>query len=120
MRTAALALAALTLTACEGGGEGPELPDNAMPVKIEAAKNATYDLRCRFRTVDLPGNGKVNSTNLSGKGPKEAAIPTDNTRCELRHTGGDGPVTVTVTKNGAAAATATAAGPGATATLQVL
>jgi hypothetical protein len=120
MRTAALVFAALTLTACEEGGEGPRLPDNAMPVAVQAADNASYELRCRFRTVDLPGNGKVNSTNLSGKGPKDAAIPTDNTRCELRHTGGDGPVTVTVTKNGRPAATATAAGPGATATLQVL
>jgi hypothetical protein len=109
------------LAACEGQGEGPNLPDNAMPVKIEAAKDVSYDFRCRFRTVTLPGSGQVNSINLSGEGARDGAIPTDNARCTLKQTGGTGPVTATITKGGAVAAKGTVSGPGAaTAYLDVL
>lgn len=118
---ASVLLSTALLAACgeHGSSEGPRLPDNAMPVSVQAAEGTSYDLRCRFKAVTLPGNGMINSINLSGTGPRDGAIPTDNARCTLKQTGGSGPVTATVTKQGATAATATAA-PGATATLQVL
>lgn len=106
-----------TLAAC--GGEGPRPPDNAMAVTVQASEGAVYDLRCRFRAVQLPGQGIGNSVNLSGRGPRTGYVPTDNARCTLKQTAGAGPVTVTIAaKSGPVAASV--AGPGASATLDVL
>ena len=112
------ALAALPLAAC--GGEAPPPPPGGMAVKIEAAKDATYDFRCRYRAIKLKGQGPANAINLSGKGPRgDAYIPTDNARCTLKQTGGSGPVNVTVqSKTGAVHASV--AGVGATANLDIL
>jgi hypothetical protein len=95
------------------------LPENAMAVTVQAPTDATYSLRCGFRAIEIPGQGKSNSTNLGGTGSRTGHIPTDNARCTLKQTAGTGPVTVTVAaKSGPV--TATVAGPGATATLNVL
>jgi hypothetical protein len=82
---------AAPLAGCEGGGEGPRRPENSMTVTIAAPDDAVYDLRCSYRAIDLPGQGKSNRTNLSGTGPREAFVPTDNARCTLKQTAGAGP-----------------------------
>jgi hypothetical protein len=111
--------AVLPLAACHGG-EAPKPPEGSMPVTIVAAKDATYDFRCRYRAVKLKGQGPANASNLSGKGPRDDAfIPTDNARCTLKQTGGTGPVDVTIqAKTGPVRASV--AGVGATANLDVL
>jgi hypothetical protein len=118
MRATWLMLAAAgSLSAC--GGEGPQRPENAMTVTIQAPENAVYELRCGYRAIDLPGQGMSNRTDLSGTGPKSAFVPTNNARCTLKQTAGAGPVTATIeAPNGPV--TATVAGPGATASLDVL
>ena len=88
-----------------------------MPVTIATGAEVSYEFKCGFRAVTIPGQGLSCSVNLSGKGPREGFVPTDNARCTLKHLGGAEPVTATVNaKTGAVTATAA---PGATAYLNV-
>ena len=114
---ACLALPLLTLACSEPERQEAAANSDGLQYRVAAPADAVYDLKCRFKAVQIEGGGVANSLDLSGTGPQSGGFPGSDARCILTQTAGAGPVTLTIDKNGAQ--TATVNGPGATANLTV-
>lgn len=77
--------------------------DGGLHWHVAAPQGASWTLECRFRPVTLRGQTK-NRFDTAGQGAQAGRLPSDNGRCTLRKTGGDGPVGVALVKNGQATA----------------
>lgn len=101
---AALGLLSLSAPAVAAG----KLPVG-LPVEIQAAKDASYQLVCRYRPIKVDGI-LINTWTHDGKGAFKGNLPTDNGRCTLTKTAGTGPITLIITKNGQKSVVANQAG----------
>ncbi len=103
-----LALLAL-LTAA---GAASAQPGANLSLKIDAAPTASYQMLCHVRTNKNPGGGIANRYGVEKTGPYTDTLPSPIATCQVKKTGGPGPVTVTLYKPGVSrSVTVTTIGP---------
>lgn len=86
-----------------GGGVRP---DSGLHWHVAAPQGASWALDCRFRPVTIEGR-MLNRYQQTGAGARPGRLPSDNGRCTLKKTGGEGPVGIALVKNGQATADGT-------------
>ena len=118
-RVLLIGLAPLVLAACEPPGAGnPKTPTAAPPagphldLKIEAAKDAHYQMLCQVRTYSTGPGQYANRYGVDTTGPYKDTILSPNADCNAELVTGTAPVKITLSKPGTTtSATIETAGP---------
>ena len=100
-----VSIAAVVLTVAAAGAAVAQPREVAGDLKgglawaVSAQDGVTWELECGFRPVTIRGIYQ-NRINTSGTGSKTGRLPTDNGRCTLKKTGGEGNIGLALVKNG--------------------
>ncbi len=88
------------------------LSANTIRLDVEAAPGAAYQMLCHVRTYKTAMGQFVNSYGVDTKGPYHDVIQSPLAECQMKKTGGPGPVKITFAKPGSVkSAVITVTGP---------
>jgi hypothetical protein len=110
----AVALTLASTAALRAVGAPPQAPLSANTIRldIEAAPGAAYQMLCHVRTYKTAMGQLVNSYGVTTKGPYHDVIQSPLAECQIKKTGGPGPVKVIFSKPGSVkSAVITVTGP---------